>query len=211
VLIVSAVQVTQRQRRGEQGSAAVVNLHVQKIIFIPILVAFLGVDGEPERKRRGGSSSGDGDGLGQSVVRVVYASQRSVVLIAIVAVGAIEDDQVMAVAPVQPRALRPDFVADAKLPSIMSWPPLPVELTVRSMEVCALTPPPVPVTVTAAVPKAAALPAVKVSMDVPDPPAMLVGLKLAVTPDGKPLADNVIALLNPPEGVAVMVEVPVPP
>jgi hypothetical protein len=40
---------------------------------------------------------------------------------------------------------------------------------------------------------------------------MRVGLKLAVTPDGKPLADNVIALLNPPEGVAVMVEVPVPP
>jgi hypothetical protein len=79
------------------------------------------------------------------------------------------------------------------------------------MEVCALSPPPVPVTVTVAVPKAAALLAAKVRVDVPEPPETLAGLKLAVTPEGKPLADKVTALLKPPEGVAVMVEVPEPP
>ena len=40
---------------------------------------------------------------------------------------------------------------------------------------------------------------------------MLVGLKLAVTPEGKPLADSAIAELNPPEMAAVIVEFPEPP
>jgi hypothetical protein len=37
---------------------------------------------------------------------------------------------------------------------------------------------------------------------------MLVGLKPAVTPEGKPLADRAIAELNPPVMAAVMEEVP---
>jgi hypothetical protein len=46
----------------------------------------------------------------------------------------------------------------------------------------------------------------------PDPgAAMLVGLKLAVTPVGRPLADNEIAALKPPEIAAVTVDCPEPP
>jgi hypothetical protein len=37
---------------------------------------------------------------------------------------------------------------------------------------------------------------------------MLAGLKLAVTPEGKPLADRAIAELNPPEMAAVIVDSP---
>lgn len=48
-----------------------------------------------------------------------------------------------------------------------------------------------------------------VRVDDPEPgAAMLDGLKLAVTPDGSPLADSETALLKPPEMVLVIVEVP---
>ncbi len=40
---------------------------------------------------------------------------------------------------------------------------------------------------------------------------MLAGLKLAVTPEGKPLADRAIAELKPPEMEAVIVDFPEPP
>ena len=40
---------------------------------------------------------------------------------------------------------------------------------------------------------------------------MLAGLKLAVTPVGMPVADNVTLLLNPPATVDVIVEVPLDP
>ena len=40
---------------------------------------------------------------------------------------------------------------------------------------------------------------------------MLVGAKPAVTPEGKPLADMAMALSNPPEIAAVMVDVPLLP
>ena len=40
---------------------------------------------------------------------------------------------------------------------------------------------------------------------------MLAGLKLTVTPDGMPLADIVMELLNPPKMAAVIVDVPLPP
>lgn len=61
-------------------------------------------------------------------------------------------------------------------------------------------------------PAAALLLAVRVSVEVPDPgAAMLVGLKAAVTPEGKPLAERATALLNPPETADVIVVVPVPP
>ena len=48
-----------------------------------------------------------------------------------------------------------------------------------------------------------------VNVDDPEPGAgMLVGLKPAVTPEGKPLAERAIAELNPPEMAAVIEEVP---
>ena len=40
---------------------------------------------------------------------------------------------------------------------------------------------------------------------------MALGLKPAVTPAGKPLAERVIAELNPPEMAAVIVDFPEPP
>ena len=51
-----------------------------------------------------------------------------------------------------------------------------------------------------------------VKVDVPEPgAAMDVGLKLAVTPVGMPLADNATAELNPPETAVVMVDEPLLP
>lgn len=52
----------------------------------------------------------------------------------------------------------------------------------------------------------------RVNVDVPDPgAAMDVGLKLAVTPVGWPLADNATAELKPPETVVVIEEDPLLP
>ena len=68
--------------------------------------------------------------------------------------------------------------------------------------------PEVPVIVTVAVPVVAVLLAVSVSTLVE-----VVGLvpKLAVTPAGSPEADKVTLPVNPPEGVTVIVLVPLPP
>jgi hypothetical protein len=79
---------------------------------------------------------------------------------------------------------------------------------VKETEVLSISPPPVPVTVIVEVPTAEALLTVSVRVEVPEPPEMLAGLKLAVTPDGRPLADKATALLNPPAATLVMVEVP---
>jgi hypothetical protein len=50
---------------------------------------------------------------------------------------------------------------------------------------------------------------VSLRVDVPDPGApMDVGLKLAVTPDGRPLADKATAESKPPETAVVIVELP---
>jgi hypothetical protein len=52
----------------------------------------------------------------------------------------------------------------------------------------------------------------KVSVELPEPGAgMVMGLKLAVTPVGMPLADNVIAASNPPVRIGEIVVVPLPP
>jgi len=51
--------------------------------------------------------------------------------------------------------------------------------------------------VTVTVPVVVLLVVVMVSVDDPEPPLIAVGLKLAVAPEGKPLALNVTALLNP--------------
>jgi hypothetical protein len=79
---------------------------------------------------------------------------------------------------------------------------------VKETEVLSISPPPVPVTVIVEVPTAEALLTVSVRVDVPAPPEMLAGLKLAVTPEGRPLADNATALLNPPAATLVIAEVP---
>ena len=74
-----------------------------------------------------------------------------------------------------------------------------------------VTPPPVPVTVIVDVPAFAVLDTVMVAVELPDPLAMEVGLKVTVTPVGIPDADNAIADLKPPEGAAVILLVPWPP
>src|SRR5258708_1941700 len=72
--------------------------------------------------------------------------------------------------------------------------------------------PPTPVMVTVEVPRVAVADAVKVSVELPAPGAAIeVGLKAAVTPEGRPEADRAMALLKPPETVVVTVVVPVEP
>jgi hypothetical protein len=72
-----------------------------------------------------------------------------------------------------------------------------------------VTPPPLPVTVIVEVPVLALRFTVSVIVEVPDPGAAIgFGLKLAVTRDGRPLADSVIAALKPPEIVVVIVDFP---
>lgn len=67
-------------------------------------------------------------------------------------------------------------------------------------------PPPVALIVTVAVPVVAVLPAVNVRVELPLPGAAIVlGLKLAVTPLGKPAMDNEMAELNPPLTVVEIV------
>jgi len=73
-------------------------------------------------------------------------------------------------------------------------------------------PPPVADTVVLKVPVAAVLLAVNVSVELPLPGAAIdVGLKLAVTPAGNPLAESDTAELKPPEIVVETVVVLVPP
>ena len=72
----------------------------------------------------------------------------------------------------------------------------------------AFTPDPVPLIVTFTVPVVAVLVAVNVTVLVP---VAGFGLKPAVTPLGNPDALSVTLPLNPPEGVIVIVDVPVLP
>jgi hypothetical protein len=67
-------------------------------------------------------------------------------------------------------------------------------------------------TVTVAVPVVAVLLAVNVRVELPFPgAAMEPGLKLAVTPEGRPAIESETAELNPPLMVVEIVEVPEPP
>ena len=85
-------------------------------------------------------------------------------------------------------------------------------LTVSATVVVCVVPPPVAVTVIFVVPVVAVLLAVNVSVELPLPgAAMEAGLKLAVTPDGKPEADNDMAELKPPLTVVETVLAPEPP
>src|SRR5947207_6269809 len=90
--------------------------------------------------------------------------------------------------------------------------PPPPEVTVRLSGVERVRPPPLPLICTLYVPATVDAPTVIVSEDEPEPGAgMGAGLKFAVAPEGSPLADNATEELNPPETVAVIVELPEPP
>ena len=80
--------------------------------------------------------------------------------------------------------------------------------TLRESVVVFVKLPDVPVMVTVAGPVAAVLLAVSVNVLVL---AVLLGLNDAVTPLGKPDADKLTLLLNPPSGVTVMVLAPLVP
>jgi len=72
-----------------------------------------------------------------------------------------------------------------------------------------VTPPPVAVTVTLEVPVVAVVLAEKVRVELPLPGAAIeVGLKVPVTPDGKPDTESETAELKPPETVVEMVLLP---
>lgn len=76
--------------------------------------------------------------------------------------------------------------------------------TVKVSVVVCVWPPPVPVIVITCVPVGAFLATVRVKSDVPEPGAAIgLGLKLPVTPEGMPVAESVIAALNPPETLVV--------
>jgi hypothetical protein len=84
-----------------------------------------------------------------------------------------------------------------------------LEVMVREMVAVWAVPPPLAFTVTVAVPVVAVLLAVNVRVELPLPgAAMELGLKLAVTPEGKPEAESETAELNPPLMVVEMVDVP---
>ena len=90
--------------------------------------------------------------------------------------------------------------------------PAVAALTVSDTVAVCVMPPPAPVTVIVYVPVAVVEATARVKVDVPDPgAAMDVGLKVAVTPVGWPLADKATAESNPPETVVVMVELPLLP
>jgi hypothetical protein len=84
-----------------------------------------------------------------------------------------------------------------------------VEATVKATDVVWVREPLVPVIVTVAAPKVAVLEAVRVSVLLV--PVTDAGLKLAVTPLGKPLAVMATVPVNPPVRVIVMVLVPLAP
>ena len=96
----------------------------------------------------------------------------------------------------------------SKPPFTISCVAPPVAFTVRLIVVLCVSVPEVPVTVTVAVPVVAVELAVNVKTLLP-----VVGFvpKAAVTPAGRPEADSDTLPVNPPEGVSVIVLVPVDP
>lgn len=91
-------------------------------------------------------------------------------------------------------------------------PPPPAAVTATETEVVCVTPPPVALTVALNVPVVAVPAAENVSVEFPLPgAAMEVGLKLAVTPAGRPETDNETAELKPPTVALDMLVVPEEP
>jgi len=81
--------------------------------------------------------------------------------------------------------------------------------TVKETVLVCVTPPPLAVTVIVEVPLVAVLPTVNVSVELPPPgAAMDAGLKLAVTPVGRPDAERETAELKPPLTVVEIVVLP---
>lgn len=83
-----------------------------------------------------------------------------------------------------------------------------MEVTVRLIVVVWVSVPDVPVIVTATVPRVAVVVAVKVRVLFP---VVLAGLKVAVTPAGRPEADRLTVPVKPFNGFTVMVLVPFEP
>src|SRR6185503_518526 len=97
------------------------------------------------------------------------------------------------------------------LPRICVFVPPPAE-TGKETGVLCERPPTLALMVIVDVPVVAVLLAVNVSVELPEPGAAIdVGLKLAVTPAGRPLAESETAELKPPETVVETVVVFVPP
>ena len=97
----------------------------------------------------------------------------------------------------------------ALISGVTVTPPFPTSFTVRLIDVVRVRPPPVPVTVTVAGPSVAVLDAVRLRTLLA--PVVEDGLKLAVTPLGKPLALRATLLVKPPVLVIVIVLVPLAP
>jgi hypothetical protein len=84
-------------------------------------------------------------------------------------------------------------------------------LTVKLIVAECVVVPLVPTTVTVATPVAAVADAVRVRTELVPVVVVVAGLKLAVTPEGNPVALKATAPTNPPVRVTVMVLVPLPP
>src|SRR5262245_31199007 len=111
---------------------------------------------------------------------------------------------VIVLVPLAPRVtVRLVGLAVSEKSGVCAWP------TVRLIVVVRVRPPPVPVTVTVAAPRVAALVALKVSVLLV--PVVEVGLKLALTPLGNPLALKATLLVNPFRRVMVIALVPLAP
>ena len=106
--------------------------------------------------------------------------------------------------PVPPCAME-TLVGEAEMVKSGTGAAVTVKLMV---EVCVVEPP-VPVTVIEYVPGVVEPPTVNVSVEEPEPGAVMeAGLNPAVTPAGRPDAESETAELNPPETLVLMVDVP---
>ncbi len=108
----------------------------------------------------------------------------------------------------------PDCLVRAFAVSSARWPKLemPYLFTWKVRVVVLVTPPPVALMVIVEVPVGAVLATVSVKSEVPEPGAAIeAGLKLPVTPEGIPDADNATAESNPPETATVTTAYPLCP
>src|SRR5262245_19863552 len=79
-------------------------------------------------------------------------------------------------------------------------------VSVSATECDGLPPASVPVTVIVKAPVGVEVEVAMVSVELPEPPPIDAGLKLAVAPAGRPLALRFTVSANPPEGLTVIVE-----
>src|SRR4051794_33809891 len=110
--------------------------------------------------------------------------------------------------PAVPLAVQPLSEAASK-PPLVTPPPPPVAIIVSVKVTLWVAAAPVPVTVTVYIPGGVVLPAATVSVD-PAPALIGFGLKLAVAPDGRPVAPRV-TLWAAPLVIAVLTAAGLPP